>query len=78
MHLNCNADYNFLCFRAGIKLGDVITNIDGKNIKCNDDLLAAVRGKSEVKFIVHRSGDAKGIIVKQILIRADEFKQQRM
>ena len=46
---------------------DVVTNVDGKNIKCNDDLLAAVRGKSEVRFTIHRSGDAKDIIVKQII-----------
>ena len=78
MNLNCKADFNFLCFRAGIKPSDVITNIDGKNIKCNDDLLAAVRGKSEVRFTVHHSGDAGEVTVKQILIRADEFKQRRM
>ena len=46
---------------------DVVTNVDGKNIKCNDDLLAAVRGKSEVRFTVHRSGEAKEIIVRPIM-----------
>ena len=67
MNLNCKADFNFLCFRAGIEKADVITNINGKNIKCNDDLLAAVRGKSEMRFTVHRSGEAKEITVKPIM-----------
>ena len=63
------------CYEAGLLSGDVITNINGKNVNSWDDALLILQygeKKNEYVFTVERSTTTAKIVVKPELIKNDE------
>lgn len=64
--------------KAGIKVDDVILEVDGKNAEnlCGDDLAKLIRGKKGTNVIltVKRNGTEKDITVKRDLIEVESVK----